>query len=116
MRWHEVLPVAVSVTVIILVAVLQRQSKLVAAVAAVMPLSAPLALWIVYSANREDPAAMAEFGRDLLVGILPTLGFVIAVWLATRAGLKLIPVLVCGYGVWTVGVAIIALLRRSGGL
>ena len=36
---------------VIVVAVVERHSRIVAAITAVMPLGAPLALWIVYAAN-----------------------------------------------------------------
>jgi hypothetical protein len=49
----------------------------------------------------------------LVLGLLPTLAFVIVVWLATRAGLKLVPVLIAGYAVWGVGVALLLALRRT---
>lgn len=116
MKWQEVVPVLLSVVVIVLVAVLEKQSKLVAAIMAVMPLGAPLALWIVYAANAGDRSTMTQFSWDLLIGLLPTLGFLVAVWLAARAGLKLIPMLAVGYAVWAAGVGLIALLRRSVGL
>jgi len=52
MKWQEILPV------IILVAVLQRQSKLVAAVTATMPVTIPLALRIVYSSSQGEKLAV----------------------------------------------------------
>lgn len=116
MKWQDVLPVVFSVVILIAVAVLEKQSKLVAAITAVMPLSAALGLWIVYAANDGNRAAMVKFNQGMLIGVLPTLGFLVAVWLAARAGLKLIPMLVVGYAVWGVGVGFIALLRRFAGL
>ena len=47
-------------------------------------------------------------------GFLMACGFLVAIWLASRAGLKLVPMLAIGFGVWGVGVGIIAILRRSG--
>ena len=35
--------------------------KTFAAITATMPLAIPLALWIVYAANRDNPAAITEF-------------------------------------------------------
>jgi hypothetical protein len=49
MKWQDVLPILASIVVIILVAIFERQSKLVAAITATMPLTAPLALWVVYA-------------------------------------------------------------------
>ena len=116
MKSQNVLPVLMSIAVIILVAVFQKHSKLVAAITATMPLSMPLALWIVYASAGGDRVTVAQFTRGLLVALVPTIGFVVAVWLAARAGLKLVPMLVVGYAVWGLVLAVILMLRRSLGV
>lgn len=116
MKSQNVLPVLVSIIVIILVAVLQRHSKLVAAITATMPLSAPLALWIVYASASGDRATVAQFSRGLLIGLVPTIGFMVVVWLAARAGLKLATILLIGYGVWGMVLAVVVVMRRSLGV
>ena len=116
MKSQDVIPVLLSIVVIILVAIVEKQSKLFAALIATMPLSAPLALWIVYSSNSGDKTAISQFSLSLLLGVLPTLGFLVAVWLAARAGLKLLPMLVTGYGVWAIGAFILYLLRNTLGI
>jgi uncharacterized membrane protein (GlpM family) len=116
MRSQDILPVLVSILVIILVAVLEKQSKLFAALVATMPLSAPLALWIVYSSHAGDKAAVTQFSLSLLLGILPSIGFLITVWLGARAGMKLMPMLVTGYLVWAVGATVLYLLRNTLGI
>jgi len=113
---QNILPVLLSIVVIILVAILQRHSKLVAAITATMPLSAPLALWIVYASADGDRATVAQFSRGLLIGLVPTIGFIFAVWLAARAGLKLVPLLLIGYGVWGMVLAVVVVIRRSLGV
>jgi hypothetical protein len=116
MKTHDILPVLLSIVVIILVAVLEKQSKLFAALTATMPLATPLALWIVYSSNQGDKAVVSQFSLSLLLGLLPTFSFLIAVWLAARAGMKLAPILLTGYGVWAVGATILYLLRDTLGI
>lgn len=116
MRWQTILPVLISCAVIIAVAIIQKQSRLAAAVTATMPLNVPLALWVVYSAADGDRASVAEFSQGLLLAVFPSLGFLAAVWLAARAGLKLAPMLLIGYGVWGVGIALLMGLRRFVGL
>jgi hypothetical protein len=116
LKLQNILPVVASIAIIILVAIIEKQSKFAAAITAVMPIGAPLALWIVYAANDEDSQGMLEFSQGMLMGILPTLGFLIASWLAIRAGLKLIPVLIIGYVVWGIGVGLTSLLKRIIGL
>jgi hypothetical protein len=105
---QNIVPVIVSITVIILVAVLQRHSKLAAAITATMPLSMPLALWIVYASAGGD--------RGTLIGMVPTIGFVVVVWLAARADMKLVPMLLVGYGVWGIILALVVTLRRGLGV
>jgi uncharacterized membrane protein (GlpM family) len=113
---QDVLPVVASMVIILLVALIEKQSKFAAAITAVMPIGATLALWIVYSANDGDRQILADFSRGLLVGILPTFGFLIVTWLAARAGLKLAPILLIGYGAWGVGVGLTFLLRQWVGI
>jgi hypothetical protein len=48
--------------------------------------------------------------------VLPTLAFLITVWLAARAGMKLIPMILTGYGVWAAGAAILYFLRNTLGI
>ena len=98
--------------IIILVALIEKQSKFAAAITAVMPIGATLALWIVYASNQGDRQTMDQFGQGLLIGILPTFGFLIVTWLAARAGWKLVPILLTGYAVWGVGVGITFLVRK----
>jgi len=116
MKTQDVLPVILSVLVIILVAILEKQSKLIAALTATMPLAAPLALWIVYSSNNGEKTAVSQFSLSLLLGLLPTLAFLVTVWLAARTGMKLAPMILTGYGVWAVGATILYLLRNTLGI
>lgn len=112
MRWQDVLPVVISVGVIVFVAVMEKQNRLVAAVTTTMPLTAPLALWIVYASANGDRTAMTDFSRGMLFGVVPTLGFLVVVWLAARAGYKLLPILGLGYGAWVIGLVILIGLKR----
>ena len=116
MKLQDIFPVVLSILVIILVAILEKQSKLFAALIAVMPLAAPLSLWIVYSANAGDKTVVSQFSLSLLLGLLPTFAFLIAIWLAARAGMKLAPMLLTGYGVWAVGAGLLYLLRDTLGI
>src|SRR5690606_41912182 len=79
------LPVGISILIIIAIAVIQSYSKTIAAITATMPLALPLALWIVYAANRDNPAAITEFTGSLVLGVLATLIFAVAPWLASPA-------------------------------
>ena len=116
MKSQNVLPVLTSIAVIMVVAILQRHSKLAAAITATMPLTMPLALWIVYASAGGDRGTTAQFTRGMLIGMVPTVGFVVAVWLAARAGTKLVPMLLVGYGVWGIILALVVALRRGLGV
>ena len=116
MKLQDVVPVLLSILVIVLVAVLEKQSKLIAALTATMPLTTPLALWIVYSSNAGEKTAVTQFSLSLVLGIIPSLAFLITVWLAARAGMKLLPMILIGYGVWAAGATLLYLLRNTIGL
>ncbi len=116
MKWQDVVPVAASVAIIILVAVLERHSRVFAALAATMPLTIPLSMWIVYSAHQGEPAAVSQFALSLLLSLLATLAFALTLWLTARAGFRLLPMLLTSYAVWALGAALIYLLRRRLGL
>ena len=116
MKSQDIAPVILSIVVIILVAVFEKQSKLFAAITATMPLGIPLALWIVYSSNGGDKQVVSQFSLSLLLSFLPTLAFVITIWFAARAGMKLVPMLLTGYGVWGVGALLLYLFRTTLGI
>ena len=116
MKLQDIVPVAVSIIVIILVAVLKEQSKLAAAITATMPLNAPLALWVVYSSVDGDRSTVSQFVLGMLFGIMPTVGFIATTWMTVRAGVKLVPTIVLGYVAWAIGAAILIGLRRTLGL
>jgi len=112
LKTQDILPVLLSMVVIVLVAVLEKQSKFAAAITATMPIGATLAIWIVYSANSGDQETMKDFSVGLLMGIIPSIGFLFAAWFSSRAGLRLVPMLLVGYAVWGTLLGLIILLRR----
>ena len=108
MKFNEILPVGISITVLILVALIQRQSKVVAAVTATMPVTIPLVLSALFILLQKGNGNRSErFTGGLVSGIIPTVAFVVAIWLSTRLGLKLVPTLLMSYLTWglTLGVA-----------
>jgi hypothetical protein len=52
----------------------------------------------------------------MFLGFLPTLAFIVTVWLAARSGMKLVPMLLTGYGVWAAGAGILYLFRNLLGI
>jgi hypothetical protein len=116
MKFNEILPVGVSITVLILVALIQRQSKVVAAVTATMPVTIPLVLWIVYTSTKGERKPIEQFTGGLVSGIIPTVAFVVAIWLSTRSGLKLIPTILMGYLTWGLTLGVMMVIRRWMGI
>ena len=116
LKIQDILPVLLSIVVIILVAILEKQSKFAAAITATMPIGATLAIWIVYSANSGDQETLKEFSSSLLLGIIPSIGFLFAAWFGSRAGLKLVPLLLVGFAVWGALLGTIVVIRRLTGV
>ena len=112
MGWQEISRILIAFVVIVAVTLLQKQSKLIAAITATMPINVPLAIWILYSSTGGDRASALEFTQSLALGMFPTLGFLLAAWLAFRADAKLAPALVLGYVTWGVGALILIGLKR----
>ena len=76
--------VLLSVLVVVLVAVAQERSRHLAAIIATMPLTAPLAMWIVFSASRGDHRQTADFVGSMVIGSVASLVFVLACWFGLR--------------------------------
>ena len=110
------MPVVVSILITLLIAVLQRQSRVVAAVTATMPVNITLGLWIVYASSEGDQETLIRFSQGLVTGIIPTLFFLAAIYIATRAGLRLVPMLLVGYTVWALALAAVMAARRFLGI
>ena len=110
--WQRVLPVIVSIAIIILVAVIQEHSKLLAAITATMPLTAPLALWVVYAGAGGDQASGVRFIEALFLSSIPFMIFLVGAWWAARQGWRIVPIMLTGYGAWAVSLGLILGLRE----
>lgn len=112
MKMTEILPVLLSVATIVVVAVVERHSKAVAAVTATMPIGVPLALWVVIARNQgRRQEVMTVLTREMLVGIVGTVVFLVVAYFAARAGWRLLPVIVAGYAGWGATLGAFALFR-----
>ena len=112
MELEKIAPVLISIVVIILIATISEYSKTFAAITATMPLSVPLGLWIVYTAESGDKGKMAEFSSGLLLGIIPTVIFIAATWFAARSGWTLVPIITFGYSAWGVSLGMLLTARH----
>jgi len=95
---------------------LQKQSKLLAAIIATLPMAITLSLWIVYAASGGERENVTQFSISLLMSIFPAVTFVFAAWMAARKGLGIGPILLIGYAVWGLDSAFLFALRTALGL
>lgn len=109
---ERLLPLILSIVVLIAVAIINQYSKTFAAIATTMPTKIPLALWIVYVAEQGNPEKISEFSIGLIVGIIPTVMFIVGVWFAAKAGWTFVPILLAGTGVWLVTLLITTTVRQ----
>jgi len=92
--------VLLSVLIVILVAVVQERSRHLAAILATMPLTAPLAMWIVFSASSGDQGQTGDFVRSMVIGSVASLVFVLACWLGLRQGWGFLVTLAFASTIW----------------
>jgi hypothetical protein len=100
MTLSRIVPIVLSMAVLVIVAVVQERSRYLAAIIATMPVSVPLALWVVYAANRNQTERVVAFTFSMLAGLLATAAFVLASWAALRLRLPLLGVIAVGYAAW----------------
>jgi len=109
---EKLLPVVASVVIIVAVAVVQDRSRAMAAVVAMVPLTAPLAAWIVYSASAGNHQHTAQFVRSMLAASVANVLFIVVFWYGLRQQWLFPVVVVVAFGVWGVLVALPYLVRR----
>lgn len=104
MTLQKALPVATSIAVILLVAVVRERSRTLAAIIATMPINMPLAMWVVASGVGEEQMApvMTLLTRNMLIGLVPALVWLGVVYVGLRLGWQLIPAILAGYGIWAI--------------
>jgi uncharacterized membrane protein (GlpM family) len=112
MMRDRVLPVALSVVIIVLIAVVQERSRYLGAIIATMPLTAPLAMWIVFAASRGDQRQTADFVGSMVIGFVGGLVFVLVCWVGLRREWGFVPTVAVAMVVWA---GIVALPRWVGG-
>jgi hypothetical protein len=114
--WRRIGPVLLSIAIIIVIAVFRERSRVLAAITATMPINVALALYLIYVAEGTDQAAVVDFVRSMVFGVIGTLVWLLAVWVAARAGWRLPRLLLVGYVAWAVVIgAIFALQSWVGG-
>ena len=110
---ERVVTVLLSVLVVVLVAVVQARSRHLAAILATMPLTAPLAMWIVFSASHGDQRQTAEFVGSMVIGAVASLLFVLACWFGLRQELWFLGTLAVATTLWLLIVVVPRWLGHS---
>jgi hypothetical protein len=110
-NWRRIAPVLASIGIIIVIAVLRERSKTLAAITATMPVTIALSLWIVYVAEGGDQSAVVTFTRSMFFALIAAWAWLLAVWLAARAGWGLGRLILVGYLAWAAATAAILLLQ-----
>jgi hypothetical protein len=105
MTLQKSLPVITSILIILVVAFLRDRSRTVAAVLATMPINIPLALWVISSGSGDDPQALSDFVRSLMVSLIPSFVWLGIVYVAVRAGWNVLTAIGVGYAAWAVLIA-----------
>ena len=113
MMSERVVTVLLSVLIVILVAVVQERSRHLAAIIATMPLTAPLAMWIVFSASGGNQRQTGEFVGTMVIGSVASLVFVLACWLGFRHAWGFVVTLAFASFLWLVIALIPSLIGRS---
>jgi hypothetical protein len=108
---RQIGPVLVSVLILVAIAILRNHSRVLSAVLATTPMIIPLSLWIIYTGANGDRAALRQYTDTLPIGIVGTVAFIVAVWLAARAGWRLLPMLAVGYAAWAAALGLLFGLR-----
>lgn len=111
--WSKVLPVLISVGVILLVAALRQYSRTFASIAAVMPVTIPLTLAIIYfgTPDKEREAVMTPFAYSVAVNLIPTVVFAFVAWRMFASGYGLWTTLIVSYLIWAISLAVMFALR-----
>jgi hypothetical protein len=100
------LPVITSILIILLVAFLRERSRTLSAILATMPINMLLALWIVVGTPDITQEAMVQFVRSLIIGLIPSIVWLIVVFVMLRNGWTLLPAVLTGYGIWGALIAV----------
>ena len=108
MNFQKLLPVATSIVIILIVAVLREKSRTLAAIFGTMPINMPLAMWLVFSTSDSATSAetMSHFTGSLITGLFTSVVWLLVVYVLLRLGYSLLVAILGGYAVWGVLIAL----------
>ncbi len=113
----KLVQIGISLVVIAFVAWIGDRQRHLAGLAAAMPLTIPLTMWIVFTKTGHDYQKTAEFAGGAITSILGTTVFVVVCYLLLRARLHFGLVIAGGYLAWFAVIALLPqLVERAGHL
>lgn len=111
----KLVQIGISLVIIVLVTWIGDRQRRLAGLAAAMPLTIPLTMWIVFTNTGHDYQKMAEFAGGAIVSILGTTVFVVVCYLLLRARLHFGLVLAGGYAAWLLVIITLPRLAQRAG-
>jgi hypothetical protein len=108
---RQVGPLLVSILILVVLTILRNYSRVLSAVLVTTSVVIPLSLWIIYTGVGGDRASIRQFTDALPIGVVGTVAFIVAIWFASRAGWRLLPMIGAGYAAWAAALALLFALR-----
>ncbi|MBC7259517.1 MAG: hypothetical protein H5T65_09740 [Chloroflexi bacterium] len=109
----KLLQIGISLVIIAFVTWIGDRQRHLAGLAAAMPLTIPLTMWIVFTNTGHDYQKTAEFAGGAITSILGTTVFVIVCYLLLRARLHFALVIAGGYAAWFVVITLLPQLAQQ---
>jgi F0F1-type ATP synthase assembly protein I len=109
----KIVQIGISLVVIAFVTWIGDRQCHLAGLAAAMPLTIPLTMWIVFTNTGHDYQKTAEFAGGAITSILGTTVFVLVCYALLRARLHFGLVLAGGYAAWFAVIVLLPQLARQ---
>jgi len=107
-----VVKVGVTLAVIALAAWLGKRTPTLGGLLATMPLTGVIVMLWLHAEKPGEPQLMIDYTKGALFGIVPSILFFVAVWLALRHGFPLWMVVPAGLAVWLLAAVLHQLALR----
>ena len=101
---YFIVKLAVTVTVIVVVAQIAKRFPALGGLITVMPITSLLVLFWIYSDTQtRSPAILTGFAKGALLGIFPTILFFLTVFLCFKRNCPVWLAITAGFAVWLLG-------------
>ena len=107
-----VVKLGVTLAVIALAAWIGKRAPTLGGLLATMPLTGVIVMIWLHAEKPDDPKLMIDYTKGALFGIIPSILFFIAVWLALRQGFPMWMVVPAGFAVWVLAAVLHQLALR----